>query len=367
MIYRHHLNAGSSLPYNRIMKHTDILLPFALPHSELAADLLKAINAPSLAMLLGRANAAPIAVFDAFSRSLPHENWLAEQVGAADFVNKNSSLPMASAAMRHFRLQPDDGVWFMLHPVHFHIARDHLVLTDIRQLAISDAESRALFDAAQPLFAETGKQLVYGDRSTWFVQAPDWEALQTASPDAACGHNIDIWMPKGPQERGWRKLQNEVQMHWHMHPVNAEREMRGLKPVNSIWLWGGASNTVSMTSGTYAEAFLSGWSAYLESLFPSRHESFTATEVIDTTSQCGLVTLDALTSPALANDWSEWLVQFNALETNWFAPLLEALKSGKIEQIRLIFTHNTALSKFTVTRNSLRKFWVKPSLARLIP
>src|SRR2546430_884920 len=34
-------------------------------------------------------------------------------------------------------------------------------------------------------------------------------------------------------------LMNEAQMLLHEHPVNAEREARGLPALNSIWFWGG--------------------------------------------------------------------------------------------------------------------------------
>ncbi|MFX8047684.1 hypothetical protein ABTK64_20425, partial [Acinetobacter baumannii] len=57
-------------------------------------------------------------------------------------------------------------------------------------------------------------------------------------PQRATGHNIDIWMHKGEQERAWRKFQNEIQMTWYDHPVNQAREARGLLPVNSVWLFG---------------------------------------------------------------------------------------------------------------------------------
>jgi hypothetical protein len=79
-----------------------------------------------------------------------------------------------------------------------------------------------------------------------------------------------------------------------------------------------------------------------------------------------LVVLDALLEPALANDWSQWIATINDLETNWFAPLLAALKSGKIDQLTIILTHQSRISTFTVTRPSLRKFWAQPSLAPLL-
>ena len=341
------------------MKHIDLLLPFGLPHKELAADLLRTITTPALATLIARANSRPTEEFDEFSRALPHEHWLARQFGMAGHMVAHGSPPVAIATMQALGLQAEPGTWFMLHPVHIHIARDHLVLTDIHQLALAEQESRALFDVAKSLFDEAGKTLLYGDARTWFVRADDWHALKTSTPDAACGHNIDIWMPKGDGDRAWRKLQNDVQMHWHSHTINAEREMRGVKPVNSLWLWGGTPTALETASGRYAKVCNpSGWIAALAHLAQEQSHAGGGTD---------LIVCDTLIEPALAGDWSEWLARFHLLENDWFSPTLDSLKAGKIDRIGLIATHNSRLAEFAVTRHSLRKFWIKPSLKKLAP
>ncbi len=234
------------------MRHFEILLPFALPAPELAADLLRTLNVPALSTLVAKAKTPVSRNFDPFSRSLPHETWLAERLGLANQLVADSSPPLAISRMRALQPESTAGFWFLLQPVHIHIARDHLVLTDLRRTTLSEQESRALFDAALPLFRQAGKDLQYGDANTWFVRADDWRQLQTATPDAACGHNIDIWMPKGEGERAWRKLQNEVQMEWHENAVNTARAAQGLPPVNSLWLWGGAETGTKTIDKPYA-------------------------------------------------------------------------------------------------------------------
>ncbi|MBI1891956.1 MAG: hypothetical protein HYS18_15015 [Burkholderiales bacterium] len=346
------------------MSHLNILLPFALPPAELARDLLRDCKTPALAMLLARAQSVADESFDAFSRSLPHETWLAQQFGLSENAAHNSP-PIAKAAMRSRQLAADEGSWFVLHPVHLHIARDHLVLTDIRQLALSEKESHNLFDAALPLFKEAGKTLVYGDALTWFMRADDWQNLHTSTPDAATGHNIDIWMPEGESARAWRKLQNEVQMHWHIHPVNQLREGCGDKPVNSIWLWGGASVDSAQPVYRFDRTFrLHGWPDALAHLSDANRD-FSATEVIQQAPEHGLLMLDSLLIPALGSDWGTWLQYLHRLESEWFTPLLSALQARRIDRISLILTHNTRLSEYTITSRSLYKFWVKPSLNRL--
>ncbi len=351
------------------MTQLDILLPFGLLPAELSSDLLKELNLPALATLTARAKSEGHATrhvsFDDFHRTLPHEVWLARQFGVGP---AQSSPPIATALMRSMGLETGTGAWFIVQPIHLHIARDHLVLTDPRQLALTEQDARILFEIAAPLFKEEGKYLGYGNAGTWFVQADDWAELQTATPDAATGHNIDIWMPRGPQERNWRKVQNEIQMHWFNHSVNAEREARGMMSVNSLWLWGGPAQRLEQTRSCYDTAWnLSGWmQAFGQFVLQQGHADNAAT-LLSRLRSHNMLTLDALLEPALANDWARWLDAMHRLETDWFAPLLQALKSGVIDQASLIITHHSHLSRFAVSRSSLRKFWVKPSLATLCP
>jgi hypothetical protein len=347
------------------MTQLDLFLPFGLPPEEFARDLLREIRTPALAMLLARSRRTGQQTVDGFSRALPHEIRLAQLFGlAAGHVDASPAI--ATALMHHFDLAPEPGTWFILQPVHLHIARDHLVLTDPRQLALSEHEARALFTTIQPLFEESGKRLLYGDAQTWFVHGTDWSELATSTPDAASGHNIDIWMPKGPHERDWRRMQNEVQMHWHTHAVNEEREMRGQKPINSLWLWGGAA--APRTSGTNIDAhFVAPGSTTPYAMLGTLLRAGSSDELLRIRPQHGLLILDELIGLALAGAWAEWLSVLQQYEALWFAPLLDALKNGQLDQLNLTLSHDRTLATYAASSSSLRAFWRKPSLARLSP
>lgn len=355
------------LPYNSGMRHLDILIPFALPATAMGADLLRVMETPSLAVLLGRMRRSEHRLYDPFARALPHETWLARAFDLPFDPKVGSSPPLALQTMRQFGNPPERGVWFLVNPVHIHIARDHLVLTDRRNLELSDTESRALFTIAEPVFAENGKHLLYGDAGTWFLQADGWRDLTTSTPDATCGHNIDIWMPKGPQEREWRKLQNEVQMQWHASDINQAREMIGKQPINSLWLWAGTVAPLLPQPSGYNISFnLSGWMEDFGKLADRHDRSAGAADVFASHPGRGLLLLDALIQAALAGDMAEWLLRMNALERQWFAPLLQALRDGQLQSCRLILTHGTVVTEVSVDRNSLRRFWKKPTLSGLL-
>jgi hypothetical protein len=365
-----------AIAYNRGMNHLDILLPFGLPPSDTARDLIRECRAPALATLLSRTGAGapqgskPI---DPFARALAHEVWLAQRFGLTDTAKvADSSPPIAHAAMRAFGLPAADGHWFVLQPTHIHIARDHLVLTDMRQLSLDPPESRTLFDAAMPLFAEVGKTLLYGSADTWFMRADEWPHLRTATPDAASGRNVDIWMPKdggtGEGDRAWRKLQNEIQMHWFSHPLNEEREALGLKPVNSLWLWGGAGHDYPLPPAEqrYNATFnLSGWTQLFERFADAAQTGAAAKDVLQAAGARGLLMLDALTEPGLTNEWGYWLERIETLERDWFVPLLDALRSGQLKSLKLILSGQDRIAEYGSNRNTLRKFWIPPTLRNL--
>jgi len=324
------------------MNHLELIIPFGIPPASLAKDLLKEMHTPGLARLIACAGNARTQTIDDFSRALSHEYWLAGQFPPADKAN---SPAIAWNRMQAYGLAPEAGNWYVLQPVHIHIARDHLVLTDQRQLNISETESRPLFEMAKASCEEMGLQILFGDAQTWFLRADEWAGLQTATVDAACGHNIDIWMPKGEFERPWRKLQNEIQMQWFTHDINAEREMRGAKVINSVWISGGAQN-----------------------LYPALKQVSTANDYAQHISQSQgqvPVLLDNLCEAAINNDWALWLDNMLKLEKNWFSPLVAGLRNKQITSLKLNFSDAHKVASFDLTPWSLRKFWVKPSLHHL--
>jgi hypothetical protein len=340
------------MPYNIAMSHLQIILPFSIPPAAMTADILRELQTPALARLIAQSKRGEIRGTEDFSRSLPHESLLAGLISLDELTTPRSNLLQNSPAITHnkmqaFGLTPTEGFWFTVSPVHIHIARDHLVLTDQRKLVISDEEAHALFDAAKVLCEEVGKTLLYGDAKNWFIRADEWQALETSTMDAACGHNIDIWMPKGEQGIFWRKLQNEIQMSWFIGEVNAKREARGDTLLNSIWLHSGSANlakTPSICDATHS----------FESLMALAKQQETL-----------VLNLDALLAPALSNDWPAWLDAMHKLEIDWFAPLLLALKEKKIQNLNLIATDTNTVTSFTLKPRSLWKFWTTPSLDKL--
>ncbi|NYE60389.1 hypothetical protein FHW58_001541 [Duganella sp. 1224] len=336
------------------MTEITLALPFGLPPAELANDLLRALETPALATLLGRHSDLQYQVFNHDSRVLPHEAWLGDTLGlGADGA-------FATACMRGCGLaaEASQGHWFLLQPAYVQISRTHFLLTDLRGLQLGEADSRGLYDIARPYFDDIGKPLLHGAPGLWFLRADDWAGLSTASPDAATTQSMGDWLPEGEHARAFRKLQNEVQMLWHEHPINEARQARGLQPVNSCWLWGGAGPAAP--AGRVAVA---GGTAWMDALAAPDSRQASAAQLI---AQPGAALLADLIAPAQVGDWADWLARVQRLEQEWFAPLLAALQDGRIGGVRLVLSHRFGTSTVSTSRLALRKFWRKPTLTPLL-
>ena len=356
------------------MNHLDILLPFGLPPAALAAELTRQCQTPALATLLARGKQSKShgtpEHYDPFARALPHEHWLSRQFqlklsAAHEQQQRGNSPPAAVALLRRHAPEQAQGHWFIVQPAHIHIARDHLLLTDIAQLALAHEHAQALFASAQALFAEVGRPLLYLAADIWLMRADDWAGLHTSSPLAASGRNIDIWMPAGNGELAWRKLQNEVQMQWFSEAHNEARDMLGQQPVNSLWLWGGGDAAIEQAASAYSHSVnLSGWA---QALSLANHNASDATALLAGGGTRVLLLLDALQEAAMNEDWGRWLVQLEALERLWFAPLLQALRDKQLASLSLVLSGQNQLLELSLNAASLRKFWIKPRLSRLLP
>jgi hypothetical protein len=347
------------LAYNHGMSQITLVLPFALPIPEFAPDLVRALQAPALAALLSRTSGHARVPANDTIRALPHEQWLAKALG----IDGAGRPAFAAAAMRACGIEAQDGTWFIVNPIHIEIARTHLMMGDLRHLGLDEADSRALFATALPYFEEAGHALVYGDADTWFMRADDWAGIDTATPDAALGMDLTDWMPIGARAAAFRRLQNEVQILWHTHPVNVAREARRLPPVNAFWSWGGADAALLPASNApQLMAFEAGGAvALLAGAHPAGLPDFAAALKDQTILWCG-----SAARHAVGADWGGWVAQVQQLEAALFAPILNALMKGRVREVKLVLSHRDAHAEFTTTALAQRKFWRRPTLDRLL-
>jgi hypothetical protein len=261
-----------------------LIVPFASALDDGAHGALNSLDWKALAAF----DAAQRIGRDEWSLTPPHERALADALGLS---GDDGLVPWAAHDALAMGLALGDLPLARLTPCHWRVGRDHVRLADPAGLGLHDEESRALFDALWPLFADDGLALHWGDAMRWFVAHADFDGLACGSIDRAAGRAVDAWLPAGPGAGRIRRLQSEVQMLLYTHPVNAAREARGALPVNSFWIDG-----------------------------CGRAQPVRAVEV----------TVDArLREPALAGDWTAWAAQWRALVGSIGAPVTALTLCGE--------------------------------------
>jgi len=273
-----------------------LLIPFASPLSEDGAQSLRKLSLPHLQRVLGRLEPTLRLGTDEYSLSTPHECALAATWG---WQGGEGQLPFAAREAQQDGIAVADLAWALLTPVHWEVGRDRVKLADPELLALDDAESRTLFDAVRGLFESEGFALAWGAPQRWYAAHESFAKLACASLDRAVGRNVDPWLPGGPQARLLRRLQNEVQMLLHDHPVNRVREAEGRQSVNSLWLSG-----------------------------CGRHQAVGTVDVdVDVE--------PALRGPLLHEDWPAWSAAWEALDAGPVAALAQRLAQGEAASLTL--------------------------------
>lgn len=127
-----------------------------------------------------------------------------------------------------------------VHPCHWQVGADRILMDDPAALPLDEAGSRALLAALAPWFADDGITLSYARPDAWLARGEVFAALRCASLRRVTGRNVDAWLPPAASTEGatLRRLQNEMQMLLYTHPINDARERAGLPPVNSFWISG---------------------------------------------------------------------------------------------------------------------------------
>ncbi len=252
-----------------------LIVPFAAPLSDDGRAALSRLATPALDALLARCNEAGRDDGDEYALDAPHERALARAFG----WRADASLPWAARLARADGIDVGQAPWGLLTPVHWRVGTEAIHLADPRALALDEAASRALFDAVRPLFESEGFTLAWGAPLRWYASHAELAALRCASLDRVIGRNVDRWLPAQPEARRVRRLQSEVQMLLHTHPINTAREAAGALPVNSFWLSGCGALQVEVGPGPVQ---------------------------VD----------DRLSAAAQAEDWTAWSAAFTALDAS---------------------------------------------------
>lgn len=318
--------------------HLTLLVPGLLWPREILRDTLFDLPLPALGTLLGRGRRAPCQSVEA---------WLAAAFGLA--------LPLPSAPLRLLGDggDPGDAEWLCLDPVHLRIEERALVVDAPERLDLRQDEDLALRQALAPIL---DREIVAHTPGHWYVRLTETDAIETLDLARAVGRAAAPDLPRGPDGPRWRTRLAEAQTVLHAHPVNRARADSPLPAVNTLWPWG-AGRLPAGTRRAFGtlrahDPVLNGIARLADiPLAPVAFGDFA-----DDT----LVRLDALVGPAAAYDALSWRAELAAIENEWFAPALAALRSGACRSVRLVADGDGRAIDIAASRTGLWQMWRKP-------
>jgi len=242
-------------------------------------------------------------------------------------VQKGKNLSDAFGPLRAGIHAQNESVW-IADLCSVNIGRDgaKLAIPESLQLDIQDAD--ILFDAVKPLWSDSQISALPIGLGRWRVWLPQSAQLTSITPAAASLASVADWWPQDASMQSWRKLLNEIQMVWHQHPVNVHREARGLEPINSLWLYGGAPGwkpqppaSPSLYYDDLTKSFLDcDWANWIEQLpaLSKYLESLPADTSITLTGERRIITLTAPQPrwwqsflPQRTQNWITWWTHQN--------------------------------------------------------
>lgn len=352
-----------------------IVLPFSIPMMDYLSTLENhPLMLPKLKKIIQYIDQySSVYKSDIFCHDVSHERWLAHMLGL-------SQLPHAALLLASEKNMNEEQMrlgWAVLQPVHLHVALDHLVLDFHEKLNLTTDEAYCLFEVARPILESLSSRLLAPTPMHWYIGDEQISMLRLCSPLRTVGRNIDLWVPYGTEGRIWRKLQNEIQMLWHDHPVNQARIERGDLPINGIWLFGSGSLPQLPLSFPFSSIFSN--NPLLLGISKLAHKKIAALPYHfddiyadsqqlenDDSDLSTLIWFDDLISPATQQDWTVWLKLFSEIEHNWLEPAYRALCRRHLKQLTLVLMSEQGWLTLIPKANDWWKFWRRRDWVKLL-
>jgi hypothetical protein len=322
--------------------HCELLVPGLF-----AADTADAL--PAVELLLARARTSA-------SERCGMQDWLYEAFGLDDGPHPAGALTLLGAGG-----EPGEACWTRADPVHLRVMRDRLILVPGHALNVTADEARTLCEALDGHFAPEVKFEAL-EPLRWCARLAEEAALEADCPLDAAGRDVDLARPTG---RGApHRLLNEAQMLLHGHAVNEAREARGEPAINSVWLWG-AGRKPRHAAGRWQSVSADEPVALgLARLAGARARRLPASAAawLEQSPEEGrrLVVLDSLRAPLALGDTAQYREARAGLERLWFAPLLAALRAGRIGMLSIQVPDGPECMAYEAIRGDLRRFWRRP-------
>lgn len=323
------------------------LLPSALPR-DVVHELAGALQAPVLSRWLQRAAALADRPVIATTGDAA---WLAEHVFGLQDPAHAPVAPYAWAELTG-ETTAGTGVW-MAEAVHVAVGRDSLMVQPLPE-PLDHSAADALIAAANECLVDSDARLQRSG-TQWFLHTDRPWALESPPLDAMLGEPFTLPdvqdAPDGSAARQWSRLHNAIQMNWHRHPVNIDREAQGAPAVSALWLQGGGCwkqlRPLRWPHVSSAAAALRG---------AARAAGATVSTPADGWTGEALVDLPHALAAARIGDWRSWLEAMAALDRE-----MARVPAGRA--IELVLTARDRVRTWRVEPADRLRFWRRNALA----
>lgn len=223
---------------------------------------------------------------------------------------------------------PIDQFVFHADPVTLIAGRDDVLLAGrVADLVANDANALiALFNTH---FVSDGLKFHAPRPDAWFVTVREPPKLATTPLERVHG-SIYPHLPRGEDAATWRRWMSEMQMLLHDHPVNLNRETRGLAPVTGVWIAEGGIKGQAHVAPALTVVATGGPASDVARGVARQHGA--AALPLPPTWQDLPRSEDTLAVLPDARDAAHVAL----LNRDWFAPATAALESGEIKALTLL-------------------------------
>ncbi|MDO4434255.1 MAG: hypothetical protein Q4B82_06715 [Alysiella sp.] len=240
-------------------------------------------------------------------------------------------------------------------PIWQQMGMNNTQMLDSRSFTLPAEEAEILCQDLNDFYG-TDAQFHLHTPEIWQITLPEMDTWHIDPVFDVCGQTDGLLRSEQYSTKQWLKLNTEIQMFLHQHPINQSRSTRGEVPVNGLWLW---QHTLSRTQA-FQTALIGSNSAWAQ-IGRLKHsdvpydfvawQSLCKEEQVDI-NQTTLLSEDFVASAHTGDVWS-YAQQLHNWENHFFAPIADALFSGSLKGLNVICEHG----KLTIPPKAQRAFW----------
>jgi len=294
-------------------------------------------------------------------------------LGTSSF-NNIDPLPIASISYLADKQTTLPNKWIMrADPCFMAPDRDQLILAE-NKLDITLKEAKILVDEINQFFSQFDEEkfwsLELGSADRWYIVSDKPLYIECSAPEKVLMQSVKAYLLKGNDSRHWINLFNEFQMILHKSSINKRRVEQGKLAINSVWFWGAGESIDSLDKPQNNKSNHCVYSNNIiaKGLCDQQHYEYrqlTDNYQTDDSFQNVTYIVEDFSQSMQQRDIFSWVGLLQQYEKNYLIPILKDLKSGKINEVKLISPSGKNL---LITKKLMNRWWkrIQPYYMHLI-